>query len=86
MKPGTFHLYLKHKNTQTLAVAARNGVSKKDLDTAQRALKPLKADDRKKKIHELYVSDARDKGYAEGDPESESTWVLGQRAHAYYDL
>ncbi len=33
-----------------------------------------------------YVSDARDKGYAEGDPEVESSWVLGQRAHAYYDL
>jgi len=87
--PGYVHelaaLYLDGRDPQTLAAARRNGVSDSDLATATAALEPLSNEDRLSKIHDLYVSDARDKGYAEGDPEVESSWVLGQRAHAYYD-
>ena len=87
--PGYVHelaaLYLDGRDPQTLAAARRNGVSDSDLATATAALEPLSNEDRLSKIHDLYVSDARDKGYAEGDAEVESSWVLGQRAHAYYD-
>jgi len=88
--PGYVHelaaQYLDGRDPQTLAAAQRNGVSDSDLATAMADLEHLSNEDRLRKNHDLYVFDARDKGYAEGNPEVESSWVLGQRAHAYYDL
>ena len=68
------------------AVAKRNGVTDADLQAAVRNLAPMDPAARQDRIHQLYVSDALEKGYAEGDPNRETTWVLGQRAHAYYDV
>jgi len=68
------------------ALAKSNGVSEADLQAAVQTLRPLDHKARQAEIHQLYVDDAREKGYAEGDPEQETIWVLGQRAHAYDDL
>lgn len=68
------------------ALAKRNGVRDHDFQAALRDLAPMDPGARDDRIHHLYVSDALEKGYAEGDPDRETTWVLGQRAHAYYDL
>ncbi|MBO1756452.1 hypothetical protein [Allobranchiibius sp. CTAmp26] len=67
-------------------VVNRNGVSNADLEEAIRNLAPMDPAARDARIHQLCVSDALEQGYAEGDPARETTWVLGQRAHAYYDL
>ncbi len=87
--PGYVHelaaLYLDGK-LEIVAVAERNGVSDADLQAAVGNLRPLDPEAHQDKIHQLYVADAHEKGYAEGDPERETTWVLGQRAHAYYHL
>ncbi len=86
--PGYIHelaaLYLDGK-AEIVAVAKRNGVSDVDLQEAVANLTPLDREARLHEIHQLYVADAREKGYAEEDPERETTWVLGQRAHSYYD-
>lgn len=68
------------------AVAKRNGVRDADLQAVVSNLAPMDPTARQDLIHQLYVSDAVEKGYAEGNPNLETTWVLGQRAHAYYDL
>jgi len=67
-------------------VAKRNDVTDADLQVTLRNLAAMDPVARQDRIHQLYVSDALEKGYAEGDPNRETTWVLGQRAHAYYDL
>jgi hypothetical protein len=65
-------------------LAGIHSVEQGDVDVAMRALRPLNDDARDDLIHGLYVKDARDKGYAVGDPEKETSWVLGQRAQNYY--
>jgi len=86
--PGYVHelaaLYLDGK-AEISAVAKSNGVSDVDLQEAVANLRPLDREALDHEIHRLYVADAREKGYAAEDPERETTWVLGQRAHAYYD-
>lgn len=65
-------------------VARRNGVRDEDLATATVALTDLSPTSRDELIHELYVADGREKGYLTAA--DEKTWVLSQRAHAFYDL
>ncbi len=86
--PGYVHelaeIYLDGGGEETVKLAETNGVDKADLHAAMRALKAFDAEGRKAKIHEIYVIDAGEKGYAYGDPTMETTWVLAQRAMEYY--
>lgn len=87
--PGYVHelagIYLDGGGDETLALAQRNGVDRPDIDTAARTLQPLSPEQRDAKIHETYVADAQEQGYAYGDPANETTWVLAQRARDHYD-
>ena len=87
--PGYVHelaaIYLNGDHAEIRRLARRNGVNDSDLDAAIQTLKDLDPRRREIKIHDLYVLDAVEKGYAEGDPANETTWVLSQRAHGYYE-
>ena len=86
--PGYVHelaaIFVEQDDPKIRLVAERNGVTDAELSAAVASLRPLTQTQRQRRVHELYVADAREQGYAVGDPAQESTWVLAQRADAHY--
>ena len=68
---------------ETVELAVRNGIPREQFDRAIEVMKRIEHP--AEFVHQVYLVDGWVRGYT-GIDEKPTPWILGQQAHAYYDL
>lgn len=70
-------------SASTIELAVKNGIPRDQFERAVEVMKRIKRP--QEFVQQVYLVDGWVRGYTDLD-ETPTAWILGQQAHAYYDL